>query len=494
MHPILSTNTLRSAQPGENEWRVLQCCMFDVVFVQRVIDVGITEQMFADGNARSVYRLIVSMHNAGRAIDTDAISHELNDTSFAAIGGIDNFIRLTNAPASTIHGEEYIKRLFEAHRRRDLVKIAARAQAGVEMDEIESMLRNWGECRGAIGDSTLESFMELRPPDDERREETNLLGDGFLRRGQGGIYSGPTGIGKSVLGAQAAMFWACGRMLFGIRPQNCLRILLVQSENDEADLAEMREGITTGCSFAPSELDLMRENIKTHRSFKSGKAWLTEIAPKVAAFKPDIIIADPLFAYAGVDIAKDQPGLTAFLREQVQPFIIKHNCGIIFAHHTNKPPTTAKDKQGWQAGDFAYAGSGHNELANWPRFTMVLRSLGSRTVFELRIGKRWSRAGIADERGRPTDRVLIKHSDSGICWHPATEADLTATVESTSKAGRGDEHPASELLELLTDGMTNAEWKHASGWADGTFRRKRDELLNGNAVSNRSGCYYRESE
>jgi AraC-like DNA-binding protein len=183
------------------------------------------------------------------------------------------------------------------------------------------------------------------------------------------------------------------------------------------------------------ERDLIRKNVFTVRSFKSGPEWLREIEPLMVKHRPDILLADPLFAYAGVDVAKDQPGLSAFLREMVQPFIIKHACGIIFAHHTNKPPS-GKEKPNWQAGDYAYAGSGHNELANWPRFVAVLRSLGSRTVFELRIGKRWKRAGICDTNGQPTDRVLIQHSDTGICWKTATDQDLARTVETAGGTAR----------------------------------------------------------
>lgn len=278
-------------------------------------------------------------------------------------------------------------------------------------------------------------IMEIPAADTSRRATVNLLGNGFLRRGQGGLVIGPTGVGKSVLLEQGAFCWACGRDFFGIRPERPLVVLLVQSENDDEDLVEMRDGILAGCEFTAEERELIRKNVFTVRSFKSGLDWLREIEPLMVKHRPDILLADPLFAYAGVDVAKDQPGLSAFLRELVQPFIIKHACGIIFAHHTNKPPS-GKEKPNWQAGDYAYAGSGHNELANWPRFVAVLRSLGSRTVFELRIGKRAKRAGICDANGKPTDRVLIQHSDTGICWKTATDQDLARTVEKPGSIAR----------------------------------------------------------
>jgi AraC-like DNA-binding protein len=151
----------------------------------------------------------------------------------------------------------------------------------------------------------------------------------------------------------------------------------------------------------------------------------------VEHYRPDLLIVDPLFSYCGVDV-KDQPALSSFLREGVLPFTVKHNLGLIFIHHTNKPPTQKKDHNQWQAGDFAYAGSGHNELANFPRFVAVLRALGSRSVFELRLAKRWKRAGISDSGGRPIDRVLIKHAAEGISWETASDADLNASLDQES--------------------------------------------------------------
>ena len=57
-------------------------------------------------------------------------------------------------------------------------------------------------------------------------------------------------------------------------------------------------------------------------------------------------------------------------------------------------------------------------------------------------------------------------------------------------AGRRETNPASELLAKLTDGMTNAEWAKASDMSDGTYRRKRDELLEAKRVVIQMGNYH----
>jgi hypothetical protein len=292
------------------------------------------------------------------------------------------------------------------------------------------------------------ALLDLSAPSDETRAADNLLGNGFLRRDQTGVIVGPTGIGKSSLTMQAALCWGIGRAVFGIRPQAPLRVLIVQSENDDADLAEMRDGILAALDFSPTDKEMARENIRVLRSFSFGAAWLVEIAPEVEQHRPDLLIVDPLFAFAGVDLAKDQPGLSHFLRGLVLPFTIKHRLGVLLVHHTNKPPTSAKDRSVQQAGDFAYSGSGHNELANFPRFVAVLRSLGSRSVFELRLGKRWKRAGIVDDQGNPIDRVLIKHADRGISWENATETDLRESIEESAKQGGARKSTVDETAKI----------------------------------------------
>jgi hypothetical protein len=55
------------------------------------------------------------------------------------------------------------------------------------------------------------------------------------------LLCGPTGIGKSSFAMQCMILWALGLPAFGIAPVRPLKSLLIQAENDEGDLAEMRE-------------------------------------------------------------------------------------------------------------------------------------------------------------------------------------------------------------------------------------------------------------
>ncbi len=91
---------------------------------------------------------------------------------------------------------------------------------------------------------------ELRRSDPEA-DASDLISERFLYRGGVCLLVGPTGAGKSSLLMQLAIHLAVGKTLFGLQPgavyrKKGMRILLVQAENDEAELAKMRdEGLVT---------------------------------------------------------------------------------------------------------------------------------------------------------------------------------------------------------------------------------------------------------
>jgi hypothetical protein len=68
-----------------------------------------------------------------------------------------------------------------------------------------------------------------------------LLGLRYLCRSGGMFVVAPSGMGKSTLSLQMAVLWSCGLVAFGIPPRIALRILIVQSEDDEGDCTEMAQ-------------------------------------------------------------------------------------------------------------------------------------------------------------------------------------------------------------------------------------------------------------
>lgn len=293
--------------------------------------------------------------------------------------------------------------------------------------------------RPAVTIRTLDQFNV-----DPESNGNSVLGNRFLCRGGAMLFVGPSGIGKSSWVMQAIIRWSVGQPHFGIASHKPLRVLVIQAENDDGDVAEMRDGIFRGLQLSKDEQRAICERIKVVcESSAAGDNFIPLISELVKEHKPDLIVIDPLFAYIGG--AVDQETCSRFLRNGLNPILHEHQCGLILVHHTNKP-SQGKEKSEWQAGDFAYLGSGTSELANWARAVIALRSIGSHDVFELVLGKRGKRAGIVNEDGEPIFSLFVKHGRTGICWENAT-ADEAAEVK--SKAGKKPAATIDDVLRLI---------------------------------------------
>lgn len=258
-------------------------------------------------------------------------------------------------------------------------------------------------------------------------DPNELLRNRYLCRGAGLLMVGPTGVGKSSLAMQAMILWALGRAMFGIEPTGPLKSLLIQAENDEGDLAEMRDGVMAGLNLTADERRQAMENVVIAREDTriSFAFCAFAVRPLLEQIKPDLLWIDPALAYLGGEVSS-QKDVGGFLRNMLNPLLHEFACGGIVLHHTNKP-TNGREKPDWMAGDFAYLGCGSAEWANWARAVLALRSLGSHDVFELRAAKRGGRLGwkMADGEKKAYCKLIAHAKEPGmICWHEAKESDF----------------------------------------------------------------------
>ncbi len=288
-----------------------------------------------------------------------------------------------------------------------------------------------GEEEKAPPPPELLNFFDIPlPPADDPNE---LLKHRFLCRGGGTLVVGSTGIGKSALVIQCAILWSVGREAFGIKPRGPLRILILQAENDEGDMAEFREGILAGIGLSDEERKQSVIFTACVDSMTGEDFCKHALAPSLEKAKPDIVIVDPALAYLGGE-ANQQRDVSAFLRNGINPLLHKHKCGLVLVHHTSKPPQ-GEQKGSWQAGEFAYLGTGSAEWANWARGALVIRSLGSHDYFELRAAKRGKRLRwTAEDFETPVFTKIIAHSTTGICWREATKEEFEAAAGSEDSA------------------------------------------------------------
>jgi hypothetical protein len=263
-------------------------------------------------------------------------------------------------------------------------------------------------------------------------DPNELLKNRFLCRGGGLLLVGPTGIGKSSLAMQAMILWAIGRALFEIQPVKPLKSLLIQAENDEGDLAEMRDGVMAGLRLTDEQRQKAMENIMVVREdSRTGMAFFAvTVGPLLEKHRPDLLWIDPALAYLGGD-AGSQKDVGGFLRNMLNPLVHDVNCGVVVVHHTNKP-AVGKEKPDWSGGDFAYLGGGSAEWANWARAVIALRSLGSHSVFELRAAKRGARLGWKESDGETTafaKNIAHANEPGVICWREADESEVPQSAK-----------------------------------------------------------------
>ena len=423
------------------ELRALGACFLDeTITADLYIKAGMRPQWFHNHAHAVTWAAMLKLRESGKPITPETIGEAIG-APLEKIGGYVFLKSLTDAAPTTIYAQDDLQTVREFYKKRLLAREAQRLlESAYDADTpaADAISSTEGALRlvSKFGGETLgaRSIMELTATDDERRL-ANLLGDGFLRRKQGLLFPGPTGIGKSSSAMQAAICWAIAEPFFGIKSQGPLASLIVQAENDDIDLVEMRDGICAGLNLNPVQRDIVARRVHILTAHERGAALFRRLDPEITRLKIDLLIIDPLFAYMEGAV-KDQEDASAFLRGIVQPFLVRHNIAAFVLHHTNKPPS-GREKSIWQAGDFAYSGSGSIEFANWARAVIVLRSIGKPDVFELLLPKRGKRAGIADPEGNPITSLFVRHArDKGAIYWELASADESHVDEADQEAAR----------------------------------------------------------
>jgi hypothetical protein len=280
----------------------------------------------------------------------------------------------------------------------------------------------------------LENFVtldQLIPPD--QNPELELLQSRFLCRGGAMFINGPTGKGKSSIVAQAVILWSLGRPAFGITPTRPLKSVIIQAENDSGDCYEMVHGIMRGCELDDcARLVAMNNVIIGQENAVTGLDLCERIRALCERHEPDLIVLDPLLAYAGVDLQRDAAGVSKFLRTWLQPILTEFGCALIVVHHTPKPPRNQKGNE-WRETDYAYAGSGSAELANWPRAVLTLDETDHPGTFRLIAAKRGNRLAW-QSGGLRTLTKYVRHATNGlICWQEVDESEIPAVAVKRAK-------------------------------------------------------------
>ena len=305
-------------------------------------------------------------------------------------------------------------------------------QPGADPDAIllaqEQLARSLQVRKGQPGgDNSTEYFdLDAMLAFDPKDDKTVLIGGErrWICQGYPFQIVGFSGTGKSSMAAHLAVNWAIGHAPWGLRPVRPLRILMVQAENDLGDASEAIIGATA--KLVESDRRLLKENlIFVRQATKTGFGFVEYLGQMVEKHRIDLIIADPLLAYANFDIAS-QAETTAFLRGPggVHEMLQRTKAALLYMHHTTKPKS-ADDLDGMTPQQLAYLGAGCSEWVNFARdsgylFRTSRKSSDGRPVYRFGFSKRQSRSGLKDASDRFAGHIHLCHAEGGdIRWEYA---------------------------------------------------------------------------
>lgn len=328
---------------------------------------------------------------------------------------IERILELSQLDRMGTMASVHLAELWRRHRQRAKLALARRIADSADLDPEE-----WKREIDALasGNATPTATKGLSafaiPPLGDR---SILLGNRYLNRGDGGVISSTSGVGKSSMSLQAATCWALGRDFFGIKPNGHLKSLIVQSEDSEGDVAEVWFSIRHKLKLTEAEAAAVEARViiapdRVHR----GANFIANLRTLIRLHRPDLVWINPLQAYIDGDVT-DAKDLGLFLREGLNGLNEPPEFGIILVHHTTKPaaPSAKTEERKWS--ETMYDMAGGAEIINWARFIISLRATEEEGKFNLILAKRGRRAGVTKQveqgagfRDEITTTVAIQHA------------------------------------------------------------------------------------
>lgn len=373
-----------------------------------------------------------------RAIGSPVQAHEVSE-----LGTTGSFIQPNKAWEDAVIRAHNLRKIAEQAK----ATLAVVNEPGADPEAIllaqEQLAKALAVRKGANDDASTEYFdLDAMLAFDPKDDKTVLIGSDrrWICQGYPFQIVGFSGTGKSSMAAHLAVHWAIGDAPWGLRPVRPLRILMVQAENDLGDAAEAIVGATH--KLHEPERRLLKENlIFVRQASKTGFAFIEYLGQMVEKHRIDLIIADPLLAYADFDIAS-QAETTAFLRGPggVHQMLQRTKAALLYMHHTTKPKS-ADDLDGMTPQQLAYLGAGCAEWVNFARdsgylFRTGRNSADGRPVYRFGFSKRASRAGLRDATERYASHINLCHAEGGIIrWEyaPPSMDDSPKAVSSPAK-------------------------------------------------------------
>jgi len=350
---------------------------------------------------QTIFECVADLHARRKPLTLDVVAESLRSRKLLEqMGGFAFLSEISSRIPTTAQASFFIEQVrdYELQRRFDrLAKTvvergAANQEPGGFTAILGSAMEELSRLAAGVERANVKSFADFRvPPPGDR---SILLGNRYLNRGDGGILSSTSGVGKSSIALQMAASWALGRPFMGMPSNGKLTSLIVQAEDSEGDIGEVWASIAAKMALTPEEIAEVRKRVivVTNRT-KRGPHFITWLRGLTAKYAPDIVFLNPLQAFLAGDITKGED-LGAFLREGLNSVNESGNFGFILIHHTTKPAADPKERM-WH--EVMYDMAGGAELINWARFIISIRPREEFGSFSMVLAKRGSRAGITKD-------------------------------------------------------------------------------------------------
>ncbi len=332
--------------------------------------------------------------------------------------------------------------------------------------------KNWSGLRDAINSTFRETnplpkaldmkSLMTKPSSDSQ----NLLNEWAFERQAILAVVAPTGIGKSVLTMQLATHFAAGKSTIGFAPKRPYRVLAIQNEDSDNDIALMRDGSMS--LLNDQEKQMVFENLFFIRlRGTSGKSFLNALESYCEEYDPDIIFVNPLLKYYGGDPLNTRD-VSEFLND-LEPILERHNCGLILVHHTIKQSKQSRMNQV----DSSYSGFGSSAWSNSVRDTIEIRKTNTDGYYKLITGKRSSKWGWQERFLKRSDTPTLPN------WTDVDGTFLKTLMESEKKSPAGNETKNAILSAIpqRPESITIRELSMLVGVSDKTIRRTLSILL-----------------
>ena len=292
-----------------------------------------------------------------------------------------------------------------------------------------------------------------------------VLIEGMLYRGGTMLIAGPSKARKSFTLIDAAVSIAYGEPWLGLVTTQT-PVLYLNFELQEFAIGKRVNEVSNAKDLQPpTELHFL--NLRNH---------LTDIArlerelpALIARLKVGVVVIDPHYKISSVSgLEENSNDDQAQLLARVEALCGTANTAVILAHHFSKG-TPGKKNQIDRA-------SGGGVFARWPDVFMTLtdHKESGAMVFECAL-----------RNFAPIEPFVATWA------YPLWRRDTKLSPTQLKTSGAGEQFPATEAAKRLDDGMTYTAWQAASGMTETTFRRKRDELIESNAVMKTGNKYYR---